>query len=723
MSLTNALNNAVSGLNVSQASLALVSQNIANANNEDYSRKVALQESAIAGDTRAGVNISEIRRYVDQFLRREIQNTSADWGRYDSQLPFLDRLQSTFGQPGDDTTLTSRLDRVFDAFETAGTMSNNSAVRSEVVFALESLTREIKQIFDEIQALRRDIDTQIGEEINLVNQSLLNIQNLNEKIATSLIGTGDASEFLDMRDAELAKVAERISISTYTQSDGRIVILAGAGTPLLDQQAWVVDYQPAAFVDAGTVFSDITTRRQTGVAGSGTAINRDITTGRIRGLIELRDDTLDNTATSLGQLSARIADEFNRAHNDNIGFPPPTSLTGSHNTGLAATDPHNFTGTVTFSVINPDAPTTNGYGVANTVTVDFTAGTLTPDFGAPVAVAMTSIQDVINAVNGASGLNGSATLALTGGVMSLTAANASFGVGIVQDTTTPSDRGGRGFSHYFGLNDLMTATVPTFFDLGIAAANTHSFTGNTDFIVRDANGQTVASTTFTPVAGNFTSLVTQLNAALTIGGTSYATFTLDTTTGRIAMSETVGFSVVGKDQGPPSASDRAGTGMGMATLLGFGDDKVQRVSANLLVNAAIVAQTNRLGFAKLQGAALNDPGATPGDSRGAQALAALASTDIVIDAAGKLSGRTSTLTIYAGSVVADAAIRTNTITGRAEEFDVLFSTLQNKSDSISGVNVDEELSNMIVLQNAYSASARMISTVTRMFDDLLAIST
>ena len=178
-----------------------------------------------------------------------------------------------------------------------------------------------------------------------------------------MIGTGDASEFLDLRDAELAKVAERITVSTYVQSDGRLVVLAGSGTPLLDQQAWVIDYQPAAVVQPGTLFSDITIRRQSAIAGSGTAISSDITTGRIRGLMDLRDNTLANTSTSLGEFSARVADEFNRVHNDNIGFPPPNSLTGSRNTGLVATDPHNFTGTVTFSVINPSAPVTNGYGV------------------------------------------------------------------------------------------------------------------------------------------------------------------------------------------------------------------------------------------------------------------------------------------------------------------------------------------------------------------------
>ncbi|MFC3215276.1 flagellar basal body rod C-terminal domain-containing protein [Novosphingobium panipatense] len=43
----------------------------------------------------------------------------------------------------------------------------------------------------------------------------------------------------------------------------------------------------------------------------------------------------------------------------------------------------------------------------------------------------------------------------------------------------------------------------------------------------------------------------------------------------------------------------------------------------------------------------------------------------------------------------------------------------NRRDSFSGVNIDEELAQMVVLQNSYSASARVISTASQMYDTLL----
>ena len=37
----------------------------------------------------------------------------------------------------------------------------------------------------------------------------------------------------------------------------------------------------------------------------------------------------------------------------------------------------------------------------------------------------------------------------------------------------------------------------------------------------------------------------------------------------------------------------------------------------------------------------------------------------------------------------------------------------------SGVNIDEELTNLIIFENAYNASARMIQTARELFDTLL----
>ena len=51
--------------------------------------------------------------------------------------------------------------------------------------------------------------------------------------------------------------------------------------------------------------------------------------------------------------------------------------------------------------------------------------------------------------------------------------------------------------------------------------------------------------------------------------------------------------------------------------------------------------------------------------------------------------------------------------------DVVVNSLQQSFNSASGVNVDNEMANLLTLQNAYSANARVLTTVNQMFTTLL----
>ena len=49
----------------------------------------------------------------------------------------------------------------------------------------------------------------------------------------------------------------------------------------------------------------------------------------------------------------------------------------------------------------------------------------------------------------------------------------------------------------------------------------------------------------------------------------------------------------------------------------------------------------------------------------------------------------------------------------------MLNTLQKKMDATSGVNIDEEMAQLLALQNAYSANARVMSSIKQMYDTLL----
>ncbi len=95
-------------------------------------------------------------------------------------------------------------------------------------------------------------------------------------------------------------------------------------------------------------------------------------------------------------------------------------------------------------------------------------------------------------------------------------------------------------------------------------------------------------------------------------------------------------------------------------------------------------------------------------------LGGSASTDAGISAS-------LTLKDYASKIVSDVAQDLALIQSREEDESSLFSLLQQQFLNDSAVNLDEELGNLIVVQTAYSAAARVINAVEETFQELLNI--
>jgi flagellar hook-associated protein 1 FlgK len=63
----------------------------------------------------------------------------------------------------------------------------------------------------------------------------------------------------------------------------------------------------------------------------------------------------------------------------------------------------------------------------------------------------------------------------------------------------------------------------------------------------------------------------------------------------------------------------------------------------------------------------------------------------------------------------------NAATNLQQGQDTVVSALQQSLNNQSGVNIDTEMSNLIALQNAYGANARVMTTIQQMMATLLKI--
>ena len=177
-----------------------------------------------------------------------------------------------------------------------------------------------------------------------------------------------------------------------------------------------------------------------------------------------------------------------------------------------------------------------------------------------------------------------------------------------------------------------------------------------------------------------------------------------------------------------TATDSAGHARehGFAHYFGLNDLLVPSSSdpTRLAVRPDILADGRRLSRSRLDVAAGAPPSGRlggAGDNRGAQGLAAAFEASAPTVARGGLPAGDYRLADYASEIVALGAVAADRAGALEANDRALAEDLAVRRAEVSGVNLDEELSRLVLYQQAYSVSARLISITNELFDDLLSI--
>ena len=80
---------------------------------------------------------------------------------------------------------------------------------------------------------------------------------------------------------------------------------------------------------------------------------------------------------------------------------------------------------------------------------------------------------------------------------------------------------------------------------------------------------------------------------------------------------------------------------------------------------------------------------------------------------------TGSITTYLRQVISQQGEAASSAENLKQGQDVVLASLQQRFDDSSGVNVDQEMANLLTLQNSYAANARVLSSIKDMFDTLM----
>ena len=703
MSLNTILNIANSGLQTAQTQLRVVSDNVSNVNTPGYVRKIADQQSLSTQGVGTGVEIARIRLATDRFLQAASLSAGAEASRQGVRYELYDRIQSLFGDPGADTGFFSQIDDIFSSFAVAAEDPVSAPRRQDALFKTQSVFDEANRISGQIQAVREDADGRIQSAVERANSLLQQIETLNLDIARAVVLNGDASGAQTQQARLVSELSSILDVQVSQRSVGGVSIRTGAGVLLAGNGAATLEYHRAGTVNAETAFNQIWV---TEPGSTKRALAEGLKSGEIKGLLELRDTEAPQTAERLAELVSRIADELNRAHNANSAVPAPATLTGKNVGQALSTALTGFTGRTTIAVVNP----TTG-AITTRADIVFSGGTLT------INGTASTPANFLTDLNAA--LGGAATASFTGGRLTIAAAGGN-GVAVADDPANRSNKAGRGFSHYFGLNDLISTDRPALYDMGLTATSPHGFTtGETlTFRFTGADGSRLRDIQIAiPAGGTVGDLVTALNSTTT-GVGRYGSYALDATTGELK--------VTASGDPPPRLSvledttTQVPSGVSATELFGLGGGVRASRADGFKVRTDIQQSPSRLALAQLNlSAAVGTTSLSTGDGRGALGLADAGQLTARFSAAGDSPGGNLSVSRYASELSGEIGGKAQSAKTRRDSAVALATEAEARQSNHEGVNLDEELVLMTTYQQAFNASARLIQAASEMYETLL----
>lgn len=419
---------ATSSLAVTQMQTALTSANIANADTEGYTRKVATQSAVSTGTVGAGVSVTAVTSTVDKYLLQDLVAATSTLGAASTTASYADKLQnllgSTTGGDSGGTSLANSLADLETALTELSGTPESETLQASAIAALDTLASQLRETSDGIQGLRADADAAIEETVSTINDTLNAIDALNGQIASAQSRGESTADLEDQRNTALQTLSEQMDVRYYVTADNQMRITTATGTTLLDSSVHELTYSSAAAVTSATVFDAITV--------NGKDITSQLGSGTLGALVEQRDSVLPAAQAELDELATALIATLNSIHNAGSSLPPPTTLTGS--TTLSASDAFSGSGTTRFAVTDADG------ALVSYADLDLSS--------------YATIGDLVSAIDAIDGL--SASLDASGHLV-VSADDAANGIAIADIDGIAGDSD-QGLSDYLGLNDLLTGS-------------------------------------------------------------------------------------------------------------------------------------------------------------------------------------------------------------------------------------------------------------------------
>ncbi|WP_291443134.1 flagellar hook-associated protein FlgK [Desulfovibrio sp.] len=701
--LSGLMNVGRTALNAAQAWISVTGSNIANADTEGYTRRYVDQRDAgtlVAkpGGEGLGVNAQQVLRYFNSFLESSYVRQSTNSARWDEQENIMGTLESLFNE-SNRAGISSSMNAFFTAWQKLAQRPGDTASREDLLSYADNLCDMLGNTATSVKALQSQMDVSINQGVSRVNELAKSIASLNKQInATTVDGVSNPNDLLDQRDQLVREMATYVDVKTVDSGGGNFTVALTTGQPLVQgvntNDLAILEPRAESRLSNGSTYTgsiqydgsdsheytvDIVSGGNAGPAG--TAGNPTFRVSLDGGKTWLRDEDgneqhfeISATGTSTDPVQVKnLKISFDSTSNFTVGdkfdIVPKTGLYWIE----PSRGPQNVTPQVGFDGTDTAGRVSGGKLTTYFNIRDDNCGRYMDELD---ATAKSLIWEV-NRIH-------------------------SQGAGTSQ------------FDFIQGQQGVSNTTVPLGSAQAVLPESSRLQPGNVNFYFYDkTTGDYVSSgqldfSAITPGTPNFDPSKHSLNDVVSAINSSFpGELTANIQDGKLVLNTAAGSNLqfaLGTDS------------TGMMAALGVNTFFTGTTASNIATSKQLHDNENYIAAGQVNG----QQQINKGDNATATAIGKLASTNVSISTAWKTTTN-QTIGQYYASLVTTVGADTRLAKTNSEYHSALTSDLSEQVSSASGVNLDEEMANLIKYQHSYTAAAKLITTADQMLQTLLGL--
>lgn len=647
----------LSALQAAQRAMEVTGNNVANASTPGYHRQVV----KFAAQSPMELNGQSYGRGVEiaDVTRTINQQLESAITTQNTQNGFVDSMQQSMTQiqsmiPTDASSIANQLSTIFNSLQQASSQLGNSASRQTVVTQAQTLATQFNTLASNMDQMRTNLDSSIGTTVDTINSKLTQIANLNTAIARAVDQGVSPNDLLDTRDQLINDIAQQMPLEIQQSQQQQVTILR-SGTPL-------VIAGKATLLTNGL---DKNGAMQVSIVGATKPLQ--LESGSLGALLNVRDTQLPDMRQRLDQLAQSVSQAFDAIQSTGTGLSGGFTQLTSQRPVLKSDAMLNAAG-----LAFPPTAGSVYIGVTNTATGQRTMTEVQID------PATQSLKDVANSI-GAANSNLQAFVNDQAGTVSLFAAPGytfDFSGGVDATPITSFSAGTTTTATTGGVASGGSNNTYTFTFLG---SGTVGVTAGLQARVTDQNGAVVDTI----------NIGQGYEAGQPITASNGVTLTL--TSGDVTSGDSLSTRAIGDP-------DSAGllTGLGLNTFF-TGND-----AATIQVNGQLVDNPDRLATSTT---------GQPGDTSNLQRFVSLQNAPL-------MGNGQQTFTKFFNQMVSDVGTQVSSYTQQSSTNQVLTTRLSDQQASVSGVDMNEEMMQVIKYQQLFQSASKFISAVNEMYQQL-----